>query len=232
MPGDGHKGLTADSTQSGAARRRQARALLRTITAMARDGLPLMARILPSDSVTPWDHYPDDDARDADSGCRWYYHVHAPGDRPADEHGHFHLFLPRTMFAALTPLAPPPADDPDRPELVHVAGLAIDHQGLPLRWFATNRHVTDEFLYPGLLVGRRLRRFRLAETGTDPLVDQFLTLMVQVYRDDLAGLLAQRDATLLALAARRGGRLPTERGYDVLATRAIDLDSQIMPLFG
>lgn len=205
--------------------RRDARALLRVIHAMAADGRPLMARVIPPDAVVPWDHFPDDDARDPASGCRWYYHVHEPGDRPADEHGHFHLFLPRKLFGRLTPLAAPPDDDPERPELVHVAGLAIDHRGLPVRWFATNRHVTDEWLYPALSVASRLPRFRVSETGADPLVDRFLTLMIRLFRADLRAVLMQRDASLLALGARRGGRLPTEQGHDVLASAAIDLDA-------
>lgn len=229
MPSEGG-GVTAAISLPLPSRQRIARALVRTVSAMARDGRPLMARILPPDEVAAWDHYPDDDARDPASGCRYYYHVHEPGDRPDDEHGHFHLFLPRCLFVALTPMAVPPDDDPERPELVHLAGLSIDHQGLPLRWFATNRHVTDEYMYPGLLVARRLPRFRLSGTGGDPLVDRFLTQMVHLYRDDLTGLLVQRDATLLALGARRAGRKPFERGHDVLAARAIDLDSAIESL--
>lgn len=210
-----------------ASRRRDAGALVRLIEAMAADGRPLMTRVIPAGAVVPWDHFPEDDARDPASGCRWYYHVHAPGDRPPDEHGHFHLFLPRAAFGRLAPLAAPPYADPDRPELVHLAGLSVDQQGVPIRWFATNRHVTDEWLYPALDVASRLSRFRLRDTGADPLVDRFLTLMVRLFRAELRDLLVERDAALLSLAARRGGRLPVERGHDVLAVRPLALDAAL-----
>ena len=38
------------------------------------------------------------DARGVRTRSRWYYHVHPPGERDPDEHGHFHLFLHRTQL--------------------------------------------------------------------------------------------------------------------------------------
>ena len=72
--------------------------VIETITAMAQDGVPMMLRVLPAADVRFWEHYPENDARDARTRSRWYYHVHAPGERDPGEHGHFHLFLHRTQL--------------------------------------------------------------------------------------------------------------------------------------
>src|SRR3546814_3120355 len=105
------------------------------------DGRPLMKRVLPDDGeVHFWQHYPKKDARDRDTRSRWYYHVHAPGDRDADEHGHFHLFLHRTQLPEGTvPTVMPPEGEDAKAHVTHIAGLSINHQGIPRAWFVTNR---------------------------------------------------------------------------------------------
>src|SRR3546814_3907459 len=109
-----------------------------------------MKRVLLEDGeVHFWQHYPKKDARDRDTRSRWYYHVHAPGDRDADEHGHFHLFLHRTQLPEGTvPTVMPPEGEDAKAHVTHIAGLSINHQGIPRAWFVTNRFITNEFLYP------------------------------------------------------------------------------------
>lgn len=189
---------------------------------MASAGVPLMARVLGSKAPKIWEHYPADDAIDRSSGCRWFYHTHAEGERDANEHGHFHLFLPRSAFPRdVPPLARPRKRDATRPDLVHVAGLSIDRTGLPRQWFATNRWVTDEALYPGDLVAGALGAFDVRQTGEDPQIGTFLTAMVALHRNELARLLAARDRRL----RRHNKAVWPERGNGVLAARAIDLDA-------
>ena len=200
--------------------------VIECIVAMAGEGVPLMRRVLPDAEAVVWEHYPDDDARDAVTQSRWYYHVHAPGDRDPGEHGHFHLFLHRDQIvSAMPPLAAPPAGS-DAAPMVHVAGLSIDHQGIPIGWFATNRWVTDEILYDAETVIAHLDRFDVDHTGEDDLVNRLLTAMVALYRDELAGLLRARDERLEALR-QAGGTAAWEAGNDVLVNLPIDLDARI-----
>ena len=82
----------------------------------------------PGSSVLRWQHYPAEDVRDPDSGAMYYYHAHADGERPQDEHGHFHLFI-----------RPEPSAD-----FSHFVAVSIDARGAVRSLFTTNRWVTDE----------------------------------------------------------------------------------------
>lgn len=201
--------------------------VIETITQMAAEGWPLMRRVLPDNDVHWWEHYPDDDARDAVTRSRWYYHVHAPGDRHPSEHGHFHLFLHRTQLDNPARFLAAPPEGEDAPaHVTHIAGLSIDHSGVPLAWFATNRWVTDEFLYPAETMIAHLDRYNVDATPEDGLVNRFLTAMVALYRGELADMLRVRDVAQAKLV-ETGGVEAYEAGNDVLATCPIDLDAKI-----
>jgi hypothetical protein len=198
-----------------------------TIVQMAGEARPLMQRVLPPAGVHWWAHYPDDDARDKKTRSRWYYHIHPPGMRDPDEHGHFHLFLHRTQLdAASEPLAVPAEGEAAPAHVAHVAGLSVDHDGVPRAWFATNRWVTDEFLYPAETMIAHLDRYNVDNTEEDDLVNRLLTAMVALYRCELAGLLRARDAALAELV-KAGGAAAYEAGNDILAICPIDLDAKI-----
>lgn len=204
-----------------------AEVVVATITSMAEEGRPLMARVLPADEVHFWAHYPDDDARDTRTRSRWYYHVHAPGERDPAEHGHFHLFLHRTQLDDPGAFLAAPAEGEDAPaHVTHIAGLSVDHSGVPLTWFATNRWVTDEFLYPADTMIAHLDRYDVDNTEEDSLVNRFLTAMVTLYRTELADLLRRRDSVQAELVASMG-IAAYEADNDVLATCPIDLDAKI-----
>jgi hypothetical protein len=201
-----------------------------TITVMAEEGVPLMLRVLPKGEVRLWEHYPEDDARDARTRSRWYYHVHTPGERDPAEHGHFHLFLHRTQLDDPARFVAAPEAGEDAPaHVTHVAGLSIDHAGIPISWFATNRWVTDEFVYPADTMIAHLDRYVVDETGEDPLVNRLLTAMVALYRDELAELLRMRDAAI-AEHLEAEGPGARDAGHDVLASIPIDLDAKIESL--
>jgi len=176
--------------------------LMTSTAAMFAEGRPLMSRILPAADVAEvWQHYPPDDVVNGAAGSRFFYHCHPPAERGTGEHGHFHLFLAKSaMPTSAIPMIAPPATTSDEPraDVVHIGALAISTDGLPLWWFTTNRWVTDEWLYPAAAVIGQLERFDLRGPDGDPLVNDWLTAMVGLCRDDLADLLTQRDAALKA----------------------------------
>jgi hypothetical protein len=207
--------------------RQAAHTVVETITAMAQTGVPLMLRVLPAADLQFWDHYPDNDARDRLTRSRWYYHVHALGDRAPEEHGHFHLFLHRTQLGDPATFTRAPHLGEDAPaHVTHIAGLAINHAGIPVSWFATNRWVTDEFFYSAPVMTAHLDCYNVDQTAEDPLVNRLLTAMVALYRDELADLLQARDAALAALIVAEGPSA-SEAGHAVLASIPIDLDAKI-----
>lgn len=208
-----------------------ARIVTDMIVRMASEGRPLMTRVLPATGAICWEHYPDDDARDRETRSRWYYHVHAPGDRDPAEHGHFHLFLHRTQMDEGAEIIAAPAEGDDAPALVaHIAGLSIDRQGIPITWFATNRWVTDEFMHPAEVLTAHLDCFNVDHTDEDDAVNRFLTAMVALYRDELGQLLRERDAALACLQKVAGPESIYESGNAVLASLAIDIDDKIESL--
>ena len=196
--------------------------LVAATAAMFAEGVPLMRRLLPSGSeLEAWANYPGGGLLCPASGSRAFYHVHPPGEREAGEHGHFHFFLPRSaMDDRAAPLIAPPDADSAEHDFVHIAALAIDASGLPLRWFTVNRWVTDEWLFPATAVSAGLGRFSLAGAGGDALVNRWLTAAVHVWRPVIVDLLERRDARLAA--ARYDGE---DRALEVLSSAPADLDA-------
>ncbi|MFC4291708.1 DUF6969 family protein [Sphingorhabdus arenilitoris] len=206
--------------------------VIETIMAMVKDGRPLMKRVLPDDEVHWWEHYPKADARDKHTKSRWYYHVHAPGDRDPEEHGHFHLFLHLSQLDdGVTPIiSPQKKGDTDPVQTTHVAALAIDHNGIPRQWFTTNRWVTEEYLFPAETMIAHLDRYNVDETEEDSIVNRFVTAMVALYRDEISQLLMQRDQKLKEIGAGPDNPLLFEKGNDVLSACDIDLDAKLESL--
>lgn len=206
------------------ASRAAARVLVSSTVSMAQSGRPLMARVLPADAPAEiWAHYPPDDAIDAVSGARWFYHAHAPEKRGPGEHGHFHLFFDRDTFGSdVEPLARPADDNDGRADVVHVIGVAVDPAGLPVRFFTVNRWVTDEWLYPAAAIQARLEGFDLRKAPGDSLVNTWLTALVAVFRDDIGAALDARDASLAD-----AGDIYEDRTVDVLSAIDIDLERAV-----
>ena len=210
-----------------------AQTVIETITQMAQEQRPLMLRVVPEDEVHFWKHYPEKDARDANCKSRWYYHVHAPGSRDADEHGHFHLFLHRTQLPeGMEPKVWPPQGEDARAHVTHLIGLSINTVGIPRAWFTVNRFVTNEFLYPAEVMIEHLTDFNVDHTKEDDLVNRFVTAMVALYRDEIAELLRQRDAKHAELVAEYGEEAAYEKasGIEVLSQIPIDLDEKLSAL--
>ena len=209
-----------------------AQTVIKTITQMAQEQKPLMLRVVPEEGATFWTHYPKNDARDKFCKSRWYYHVHAPGNRDIDEHGHFHLFLHRTQLPeGLEPKIWPPQGEDAKAHVTHLITLSIDTNGIPRSWFTVNRFVTNEFLYPADVMIEHLPDFNVDHTNQDDLVNRFVTAMVALYRDEIAVLLRERDLRHAELEAEFGeDAYNPKSGVEVLSQIPIDLDAKLSSL--
>ena len=200
-----------------------AAALIEATIAVATAGVPLMLRVLPTEAPSEiWAHYPPDDAVDAATGARWFYHAHPPGERAAGEHGHFHLFFARDRIAG-TPLAGPVEGVSSGADVVHVVAVTIDTDGLPTALFCVNRWVTDEWLFPANAIVAALDRFDLGQAGGDPLVNRWLTAAVAFFRPQIEAALTARDAALAGWTAADF----EDRGREILASVAIDINDAV-----
>jgi len=204
-------------------------------------------------AIAAWQHYPEGDVFDPSSHAQYFYHAHDAAERKGEsaEHGHFHAFLrargmppgmrplvmpelaiadnPAAPRAAPTPSAPQPAAGEEGDPWSHLAAIAIDAAGKPLRFFATNRWVTGETWYAAADVAAMLDRFVLGPVPPSPLLNRWITAMIGLYKPLLAAMIAQRDAAVMEWRRRRRAKVHVleDRRLEIVATLAIDVADQI-----
>ena len=154
--------------------------------ALAHDGQTVLAELfreMTVDSVTRWQHYPPDDSADPETGALFYYHAHEAGERPCDEHGHFHLFI----------------RSPSGEGFSHVVACSMSADGCLRSLFTTNRWVTDETWCPApALCAAYPSDFVIERARPSWLVVRWLMAVVSVFSPCIDELLMVRDAVLCA----------------------------------
>jgi hypothetical protein len=157
-----------------------------------------------------WMHYPREDHVDRATGVRFFYHSHGADQRPAGEHGHFHVFVPT----------------PGEPGAIsHLIVISLDAKGLPLALFTTNQWVTGETWRSAPTLVSLLPSFSLHANGRLAPVARWLSGMVALYDDVIAALLQERD--------RRLGGDPAafeDRSLHVLSQARIDLPQTLQSI--
>lgn len=205
--------------------------LLDTYTELAARGEHLLHGLLAGQPPCQWQHYPDNDAIDGNSGYQWYYHSHAPGDRRSNgEHGHFHLFARRPLwskrlqskaerdFVALTGYPQHHASTR------HLLGIGMDAKGVPISLFTVNSWVTGDLMLSAEGTEKLLGHMRL-RTGHDA-IDAVLECVVALCTDDIHALLSVRDMALSARRKRNRAVLSDQR-LEVLSAQVIMLDEKL-----
>jgi hypothetical protein len=159
-------------------------ALVNCIQAFAAESSNPVLATLPSDAAVETERkYPAERYCFGGAGLSAYYHCHGADNRPADEHGHFHLFVQLDH------------------QWSHLAALSMDRQGQPLQWFSVNLWVTGEtWSDPDKLIAAL---DQLEDKASLSLTEQWLLAMTRFYRATLEHLLVQRDQQLETL---RNGR--------------------------
>ena len=201
----------------------------------------ILAQAIGKDPVEAWRHYPDGDVFDAATHAQYFYHLHPPGERGADEHGHFHTFLrARGMPPGVRPLVLPelaiagspaaPVSVPSAPQAhedgdpwCHLVAIAMNAAGRAIRLFTTNRWVTGETWYRAADVAAMLDRFAVDAATSGPL-DRWVTAMIGLYRPDIVALVASRDETVMGWRRRRRGKVHVFEDRRLEVTSALDID--------
>lgn len=185
--------------------------------ALARRGLGLAhAALAGARQVETLRHYPRGDVVDAGNRSQFYYHLHGSSRCPPEEHGHFHLFTRQPSGA-----------------FSHLAGLSLNDQGWPIRWFSTNRWVTGETWQPAPALEADIDRFAPRTAGRLAPVARWLGAMVLLHRDSLKALLRRRDAVVdRQLRQRDAESFFEDRRHDVLTEQRIDLARTLSRLAG
>jgi hypothetical protein len=204
---------------------------------------PAGAAASDDNGLCEWRHYPDGEVYDPATHAQYFFHVHPTNGRLPPEHGHFHTFLHAEGMptgvaplvlpeAAVAALAPPPQGAPlkrgAREEVSHLVAISVDRCGEPIRLFTTNRWVTGETWYRADDVIAMLDRFTFAASaGPSSLCDRWLVAVVQLFRPQIAALLRQRDATVMAWRRRRRAAVFEDPRLEITSSLDIDLGAQL-----
>ena len=177
-------------------------------TYYAKKGLTLSeVALCGSREFVEWQHYPNNDLVDVDSGYEFYYHSHSVDEMPEGEHGHFHLFK-RTGT-----------------EFHHLIGIALNQTGLPVRLFTTNQWVTGETLVMAETVLVELQAFDMAIKGRMSPMARWISALTKLFYIDMEALVLQRDRMIHHLESDLGSLelALNQRSHHVLTEGRIDL---------
>lgn len=139
---------------------------------------------------------------------RSYYHSHFMTGADVSEHGHFHLFTRQGQGWA------------------HLAALAMDLEGQPLRWVMTNRWVTGSDWRDR---NSLLSAIDALVPGEEPdVLRRWLASVLKLYRPELGDLLDARDARIASLLPGRSREaVLDDRTLYELASMRIDLTAKL-----
>jgi len=154
-----------------------------------------------------WQHYPNNDLADVNSGYEFYYHAHSADEMPNGEHGHFHVI----KRAAQT--------------FHHLVGIALDQQGLPTRLFTTNQWVTGEEMIDSASTIKFVKEFEMVVKGRMAPVSNWVDALIQLFGADIQKLIVERDQRIASLVAEYGNLelVLNSRKHHVLAECKINL---------
>jgi hypothetical protein len=156
--------------------------------------------------VTAWEHYPPGDVFDPASGAQWYYHCHLP---PAEaEHGHFHCFVRPSGKAG---------------PVHHLIAVGVDAYGRLQRLFTVNQWVVGDTWLDAEPSIALLDRFDMQMPQPSYLTNRWLTAIIRLYRDDIAQLIRQRDASLDLHPVVAGQSAREDRALEVTSSMPADL---------
>lgn len=170
----------------------------------------LLETLRGAETVQSWTHYPPGDVFDADTGAQWYYHCHLPVEG-AREHGHFHCFV---------------RPDGARGPVHHLVAVGVDAYGRLVRLFTVNQWVVGDTWLDAEATIALLPRFDLHLARPSYLVNRWLTAILDLYSDEVAELIRERDRVIAAHVPPAGVAAREDRALEVTSELAVDLQAK------
>lgn len=178
---------------------------------LAKGGQNILTEVLRgAANVVSWQHYPEPDVFDPQTGAQWYYHCHDTSAVDL-EHGHFHCFV--------------------RPEGVsgpihHLCAVGVNAHGQLLRLFTVNQWVVDDDWLDAGSTLKLLSRFDVHMPRPSYLVNRWLTAIFAAYEPEIGSLISRRDEVLNAHKPPEGVAARADKGLEVTSELRIELKSQ------
>lgn len=182
---------------------------------LAKGGDNVLHATLRDAPVVAWSHYPPGDVYDPASGGQWYYHCHIPAAEA--EHGHFHCFV-----------RPDGKDGP----VHHLIAIGVDAHGRLQRLFTVNQWVVGDSWLDAEPSIALLERFDIQMPQPSYLTNRWLSAILRLYADEIAGLIRERDATLAARQVSGGAPIRDDRTLEVTSELRVDLPATLRALGG
>ncbi|SDH74297.1 hypothetical protein SAMN05660652_02216 [Propionivibrio dicarboxylicus] len=215
-----------NSELAGDAQRAVGQRLLETYARLAEQNKHLLTDVMGGQMPHQLHHYPEGDAVDHDHGYQWFYHSHAPEDRPdSTEHGHFHLFAGKACWThrhnstgerAFQALTGRPAE---LANTRHLLAIGLSAKGVPSNLFTVNSWVTGDMMLSADATAMLLEQMKL-NTGYET-IDTVIECVVSLCRNQIEQLLAARDQVLFSWES---ANVLADRNLEVLSETTIDLD--------
>jgi hypothetical protein len=167
----------------------------------------LLETLREAESVSVWEHFPQGDVFDPETGAQWYYHSHPPQEGQT-EHGHFHCFV-----------RPDGANGP----IHHLVAVGVDAYGRLLRLFSVNQWVVGDNWLEAEATITLLPRFDLHFARPSYLVNRWLSAVLKLYGDEIEMLIRERDRVLAAHHHANGTPARDDRALEVTSQLSVDL---------
>lgn len=208
------------------------------IVELHRSGSNLVdALIRSAPEFVEWEHYPNDDVRDAQSGALYYFHAHPREGDDDSDCGHFHLFMRSDDAGSETRMADSfgwKSNDISMPSIygngsTHLIAISMTRAGMPTRLFTTSRWVTDETWQDAAATLALLDNFALHLNEPSRPLNRWLDAVGVLFRPQIAHLLFERDRVIRAWQAEYPhGDAFEDRRLEVPSFTDISLQDQIL----
>ena len=165
------------------------------------------------------EHYPENHVIDPATGAQFFVHAH---DVNLNGFAHFHCFvrLPGRRFGLSRKIV-----------TAHIAAVAVDEQGWPVRLLTVNQWVTGEYWQPARRTLALLDHLRFHARTPQGESGRWLESLRHIYWPELRRLLEARDRRLQHRLDRNPGKnVVQDRRLEVLSNVPIDLQKRLRAL--
>lgn len=166
-----------------------------------------------SNSIKPYQRYPEKPHYFGDKHWHAFYHCHEAPAQPFDEHGHYHFFTRVNR------------DD----EWSHVIAMGMDGFGQPLRLLTTNLWVTDGKWFDASKLQNQMNI--LTNSQEQDLATEWFKYLLLLYQYEINELLIARDNKVTNLFPKHQDQCYLDRSVYYLSEMDINLRQQLRDVF-